>query len=182
MKQTLPLKLPAPSAEWSELLAHFSIMGSLLACRTYEDSIQSCLSCGQIGENLYDKQYGHARFCSKECEALMARKNALYAERNTTRVLSGERMIVGDSPSVKRRQKAKQDRPKRAGIPGGPKCGRCGNHPASRAHKVDCAGGIGLPIAATDNIVRKEGGRTAPKCPRCGEHPRSSVHRTGECK
>lgn len=62
---------PNPRAGAQELRDHFRLIGEYLACVPYDIAIATCLTCGRQGENTIDSQYGHPRFCSHVCEAVL---------------------------------------------------------------------------------------------------------------
>ena len=130
------LHLPKADASESELVEHFKKVGGIFACITYDVAIYLCITCCKDGENTFGKKGSASdrnRFCSAECEALWERRWALYATRKG--VLKVAEKQQGDSPSVERRKATKT---KRVGRPGGPKCGRCGQHPRSATHREQC--------------------------------------------
>lgn len=136
MKERKPLKLPSADANEHELVAHFSMVGTIFASVSHEVALDLCNTCCRDGENVTGKKNNPGdrnRFCSDECEALFVRRWALYTARRAE-LPEGEAKMVGDSPSVARRKAAPKT--KRVGRPGGPKCGKCHAHPRSAKHKA----------------------------------------------
>lgn len=96
------MKLPGPDATLSELQAHAANINALLTSKGYFDRLATCQGCGSFEENQYGREFGHARFCTRECEAVMDRLETLRNAEIKRRVLEGPSPL-----KLKRRRRRK---------------------------------------------------------------------------